>query len=135
LGNSIRIHAPGDLRLGRKDDEMIRQLKKRYSRKASKALAQATELLNGEPLEVGAFVEALNFSADRAGLLACGDSARSLGMLVRDQSRATSPPDPEDHSVTRIASSRADIKELMQFALSDDHFRLREELELRVGRG
>jgi hypothetical protein len=37
--------------------------------------------------------------------------------------------------VTQIANSRADIKELIQFAVSDDHFRLREELELRIGSG
>ena len=123
LGNSIRIHAAADTRLGQPDEQASKQLRKRYSRKALKALALATETLSDGPIPLDVVLQGLAYSGDRAGLLVSGDVASCLAFMVRESTG------PWMGSGSEI---RPDLRELMQFAISDDFFRLRADLGLSV---
>ena len=123
LGNSIRIHAPADQRLGQPDEQATKQLRKRYSRKALKALGLAVETLGDGPIQLDLVLQGLAYSEDRAGLLLSGDVASGLSLMVRE---STGP------SAGNGSEIRPDLRELMQFAISDDFFRLRADLGLSV---
>ncbi len=129
VGNSIRIHAPTDERLGRPNEEASKQLRKRYSRKALKALALATEVLGTAPIRLDLLLQGLAYSADRAGLLLSGDVASCLSLAVRE---SAIPSAFKDDPSAKNVEVRADLRELMQFAISDDFFRLRADLGLSI---
>src|SRR5258707_532898 len=129
VGNSIRIHAPTDERLGRPNEEASKQLRKRYSRKALKALALATEVLGTAPIRLDLLLQGLAYSADRAGLLLSGDVANCLSLAVRE---SAIPSAFKDDPSAKNVEVRADLRELMQFAISDDFFRLRADLGLSI---
>ncbi|HZN92897.1 MAG TPA: tetratricopeptide repeat protein, partial [Myxococcales bacterium] len=131
LGNSVRIHSPGFNGLGRRNEEMVKTLKKAYSRKALKALeAPAGALAGASRLDLEETVHALRQSADRAGMVMCGDPSVGLGVLLR-----------EDSSFSRVESTdmllqalraRDDLRNLLAFSLSDDYFRLRTRVGLSI---
>jgi cellulose synthase operon protein C len=133
FGNSIRIHAPQFTALGRKNDEMTKQLRKAYSRKALKALeAPALALADSTKVNVQGLVQALSLSADRAGMLMCGDVAVGLGLVLReDPAMAGSRVDSAD-PVFAALKQRDDLRDLLAFTLSDDYFRLRQRLKLAL---
>jgi hypothetical protein len=132
LGNSIRIHLPNDERLGHKNEQMSKQLRKQYSRKALKALELAIDLLGNRPIDLEETVRGIGYSSDRTGLLLSGDVAVSLSMVVREASVALPARAADEDSLTKIAKLRPDLRELMGFAISEDLLRLRTELGLSI---
>ncbi len=133
FGNSIRIFSPQFLPLGRKNEEMTKQLRKLYSRKALKALEPPAQALGGATkLDLQGMVDALSLSSDRAGLLMCGDVAVGLGLVLReDPSMANSKVESSD-PVFQALKERGDLRDLLIFSLSDDYFRLRQRLGLAL---
>lgn len=134
FGNSVRIHFPQYEGLGRRNDDHSKALRKAYSRKSIKLLEEpAGAVARGESADVNATVEALAFSADRAGLLFGADIALGLGLLVKEEL----PPGTQRAETTDAIFSqlgqRRDLRELVQFAVSDDFFRLRQRLGLSLG--
>jgi hypothetical protein len=131
FGNSIRISAPQFAALGRKNDDMVKQLRKAYSRKALKLLEAPAQAIKDEPrVELKQMTEGLALSADRAGMLMCGDIAVGLGLVLReDPSLVNSKVDTAD-PVIQALRQRSDLRDLMGFSLSDDFFRLRQRLSL-----
>jgi hypothetical protein len=124
LGNSVRIHAGGFSGLGRKNDESVKQLRKVYSRKALKALeAPAAALAQTQRLDLEETIAGLRASADRAGLLICGDPAAGLNVVLREDSNQSRVEIAD--SVVSAVKSRGDLRALLSFALSDEFFRLR----------
>lgn len=128
LGNSVRIHQPGFVGLGKKNDEMSKALRKAYSRKALRALEEpAAQIAATRDFALAPFLEGLSLSGDRAGLALSGDIASSLATMLKDDNQnATRPETPE--AVRAVVAQRHDLRELMTFALSDDFFRLRQRL-------
>lgn len=129
FGNSIRIHAQQFAALGRKNDEQIKQLRKAFSRKALKALeSPAFSLGATQEVDLKPMTEGLNLSADRAGMLMCGDIAVGLGLVLReDPSMASTKVDTTDPMMQAL-KQREDLQDLLAFSLSDDFFRLRQRL-------
>ncbi len=85
FGNSVRIHAPQFTALGRKSDDMVKQLRKAYSRKALKALEAPAMALGADPkADLKKLSGGLSLSADRAGMLMCGDISVGLGLVLRE---------------------------------------------------
>jgi hypothetical protein len=129
IGNSIRIVDPEFEKLGRRNDEASRQLRKAYSRKTLKALElPALEFSALRDVALVELLEGLSLAADRAGLLVCADVAAGLNMLMRQDPNysalRTDTPDPYLSAV----KERHDVRELLDFALSDDFFKLRQKL-------
>ncbi|MBI3183805.1 MAG: tetratricopeptide repeat protein [Myxococcales bacterium] len=131
LGNSVRIFHPEFALLGQRSDETSKQLRKAYSRKALKALeAPATTAAAAHALDVQGTVEALSLSANRAGLLLCGDVAAGLNMLLRDDPNFSSIRGEGADLAAEALRRRPDVRELFAFGLSDDFFRLRQKVGL-----
>ncbi len=129
FGNSIRIYAPSFSGLGRPNEESIKQLKRAYSRKALKALEPpALEILTASRLDLQSTVDAFGFSAERAGLLMCGDVAVGLSMVLREDPNFSGVRVEGSDPVLQALRERLDLRELMTYALSDDFFRLRQRL-------
>jgi len=133
LGNSIRIFAPQFSALGKRNEEMVKQLRKAYSRKALKMLEPpALALGDSTKVDTHTLVEGLSLSADRAGMLVCGDVAVGLGVVLReDPSMANSKVDAADPTFAAV-KQREDLRDLLVFSLSDEFFRLRQRLGLAL---
>jgi hypothetical protein len=131
IGNSIRIHAPQFTALGRRNDESVKQLRKAYSRRALKALeTPAVALANVQKLELGMWLDALDYSADRAGMLVCGDVAVGLGMVLREDPNFAGARLDGAEPVLQAVRDGERLRTLLAFAFTDDFFRLRQRLGL-----
>jgi tetratricopeptide (TPR) repeat protein len=129
IGNSVRIHAPNFTSLGRKNDEMTKQLRKAYSRKALKALeAPANALAGARQIDLGRVLGAVNLSGDRAGLLLSGDPSVALSVVMRDDAAFAKLENAE--GLAQALRGREDLKALLSFALSEEFFKLRQKAAL-----
>lgn len=130
FGNSIRIHQPDWQGLGRKSEEHSKALRKAYSRRAIKTLEQPASAAASDPrLDLPGTLEGLAFSADRAGLVLAADVAAGIGVLLKDE--GVNRPETAEISAA-AARERKDVRELINFALSDDYFRLRQKVGLSL---
>ncbi|HET9449646.1 MAG TPA: tetratricopeptide repeat protein, partial [Aggregicoccus sp.] len=133
LGSAVRIHVPDYSGLGRRNDELTKQLRKACSRKTLKALeAPAHALADAGALELQPVLDALTYSADRAGLLLCGDVSVALGMVLREDPNVSTVRLEGADPVRAAVRERADLGALLDFALSEDFFRLRQKLGLAL---
>ncbi|MHB8875350.1 MAG: hypothetical protein ACYC8T_16820 [Myxococcaceae bacterium] len=134
FGNSVRIHQPDYAGLGARNDDASKRLRKAYSYGAVKAIkVAALAIAQGKPRDLALTIEALGWSADRAGLIACGDVAIALGMLLRDDPNISDVGTAGATPGVGLLARRRDVLELLAFAVSDDCFRLRGKLGLAVG--
>jgi tetratricopeptide (TPR) repeat protein len=133
LGGAIRIAVPEFALLGKPDPELTRRLRKAMSGRAVRALeALAPELSGQRTLHLTAWLRGALASADRAGALLCGDAGIALQVLLRDEARAPLKLD-SPAAVADAVRGRREIAELLDFAVSDEYFRLRSKLRLAVG--
>jgi len=130
LGNAIRIHRADHKGLGTRDDEGIKRLSKSLGRKGRKALeAPVQAFLEGsEALSVGSFLHLARRAADRAGLVLCGDLPAALNFLLRDEQQRRRLDSQE--AVADAIEGRDDVAELLEYAVSEEHFELRRTLRL-----
>ena len=134
IGNAVRVVAPDFNRLGKPDPDLTKRLKKAMSGKAIKALEQiAPELASAKTLDLGAWLAASGWSADRAGLLLCGDIASALQVLLREDPSLTNVRLDSSEQILTALRKRRDMFELMAYVTSDDHFKLRTRLHLALG--
>jgi cellulose synthase operon protein C len=78
-------------------------------------------------------VQAIQFTADRAGLLYSGDIPGALNQLIREDPAQANAKLDSFEAVRAAAVNRPDVRELMSFAINDDFFRLRTKLKLGLG--
>jgi hypothetical protein len=131
LGASVRIHSPNFNGLGRRNEELVKALRKAYSRKAIKALeSPAAALAGATRLDLEEIMQGLRLSADRAGLLMCGDPTVGLGVVLREDA-AFSRVETMD-PVLQALRAKDDLRQLVSFALTDEYFRLRTRIGLAL---
>ncbi len=134
LGNSVRIHEPNWPGLGRRNEELSKNLRKTYSRKALKQLEEPSSAMSSvSTVAIEPFVQGLMFSMDRAGLVACADVAAGLTLLLREEGSPNASKLDTTEAITQAVQQRADLRELMGFSLSDDFFRLRQRVGVSLG--
>lgn len=134
VGNSIRIHQQGYEGFGRRSEEQSKQLRRAYSRKSLKLLEEPADAMMSAPrTQLEAVVQALAFSADRAGLVCCADLNAGLGVMLREEAPANAPRAETPEAVAQAVNQRPDLRELLIFAISDDFFRLRQRLGVALG--
>ena len=134
LGNSIRAVSPGYDGLGQDDPAEIKALRKAYSRKAIKALetpASNLSMVSG-PLSAERMMQGFSYSSDRAGLLICGDVLAGLNMRWREDESGVPLPESKLDVKGPNLQDRASLREMIDFILSEDFFKLRERLRLAV---
>ncbi|RKH44725.1 tetratricopeptide repeat protein [Corallococcus sicarius] len=133
FGSAVRIHVSQFNGLGRRNDDVSKQLKKAFSRKALKASEVPAQMLADQPkLDVGTVVDALGYSADRAGLLVCGDPSVGLTMLLREDPNIPANRQEGTEPVLQAVRERADLRALLTWLLTDDFFRLRQRIGLAL---
>jgi hypothetical protein len=111
------------------DDDMARQVAKGLNRRSRKALEPAARaLLAAIPPDPTEFGTAAARTADRLGLLLCGDVPTAMETLLRDG--RDRPPDRA--AAISAASARPDVRALLAFAASDLHFALRQRLRVAI---
>lgn len=133
FGSSLRIFTPQLEWLGRRNEDLVKQLKRTYSRKAMKALEPVAQIVaSGPRLDLISFLNALGYSADRAGLLMGVDVSVGLSVLLREDPLLANTRLESPEPILREVREREDIRELMLFALSDDFFRLRQKLGISL---
>ncbi|MBJ6762854.1 tetratricopeptide repeat protein [Myxococcaceae bacterium JPH2] len=131
FGSAIRVHAPQFSALGRKNDELVKQLRKAFSRKAIKALEGPAQSLGDAPrVDLRPVVDALGFSADRAGLLMCGDASVALTLVLREDPNFAGTRQDSTEPLIQAVREREDLRTLLGWVLTDDFFRLRQRLGL-----
>jgi hypothetical protein len=134
IGNAVRVVMPDFNRLGKADPDMTKRLRKAMSGKAIKALeCVAQELAGAKTLDIGAWLQASTWSADRAGLLLSGDIASALNVLLREDPATTSIRLDSTEQILGALRKRRDMYEMFSYVTSDDHFKLRTRLRLALG--
>jgi cellulose synthase operon protein C len=129
IGNSVRIHQPSFVGSKRLSDEQSKLLRRAYSRKALKALEEpALQMLSAMPLQIDSFASDVELSSDRAGLVAAGDPAAALSMLLKEDVRAHSAKAEGIDGITKAVQERPEMKQAVTYCLSDEFFRLRQRI-------
>jgi tetratricopeptide (TPR) repeat protein len=130
IGAAIRMFAPQFQLLGAPKEELARQLARSCSRRSRKALAAAVQGIGEHStLELEPWIAALTYSADRAGLVACGDVGPALSVALDEEETDGEWTAAEVASAVR---QRPRLEQLLTFALSDAHFQLREKLGIAI---
>lgn len=133
FGNSVRIYAPQFTALGRNNEEMVKQYRRAYSRKALKALEPAAlELGPVSKVDLEPVLEGLSYSADRAGVLMCGDVSVGLTMVLREDPHFATARIDNAEPLLQALRERADLQQVLSYILTDDFLRLRQRLGLSV---
>ncbi len=132
LGSSVRIHVADYAGLGKRNEELSKQLRKAYSRKALKALEEPSAALASlqAPPNVDLTLQGLTFTSDRAGLLVSADPSAGLGLCLREDPAARVD---SSEAIVAAVHHRPDLRELVAFSISDDFFRLRQRIGLSLG--
>ena len=131
IAAAISIFAPNFQLLGPPREELAKQLARNCSRKARKALEAAVQGIGAQfTVELDRWVEGLTCSADRAGLLLSGDIHGALNLVLNEE--ATSSFERTPLEPIPALRRRPRLEQLVAFVLSDEHFRLREQLGIAV---
>jgi tetratricopeptide (TPR) repeat protein len=111
------------------DDAGARRLAKALGRRGRRAIEEAARsLASAPPPDLAAWRVAAAATADRAGLLLCGDVSTALALLLR---RGAARP-PEGAAALAAAADRPDVLALLAFAASEAHFALRQRLRVAI---
>lgn len=127
IAAAIRVVVPGHAPAGPPDDGRVRALAKRLTRRARRALeGPARALAAGGALpDQAAWRAAAAATADRAGLVLCGDLPAAAAVLARE-----GPPPPQGPGAA--AAARPDVIALAAFASTEEHFALRQRLRVAI---
>ncbi|WP_395857165.1 Adventurous gliding motility protein K [Cystobacter fuscus] len=133
FGNSVRIFAPQFTALGRNNEELVKQYRRAYSRKALKALEPAAlELGPQSKVELPPMLEGLALSADRAGALLCGDVSVGLSLVLKEDPNFANSRLDHTEPLLQALRERLDLQQLLSYVLGDDFLRLRQRLGLSL---
>ncbi len=129
LAAAVRQVVPGYDGTGRPSDTLVKAVGRALPRRLRKALDEpARALALAGPQDVAAWQTALAATADRVGLLFAADVPSALALLLREGGALAA-------SAAEVASdvrARADLRQLLSFTASEEHFRLRQRLRLAI---
>ncbi|HVR64296.1 MAG TPA: tetratricopeptide repeat protein [Polyangia bacterium] len=127
--HSRRPPSPGDAA-----GEQMQKLKRSVPYKTSKRLVELFGALGStawSSVEWRALVQETGY---RAGLAVCGDLKTAVRVVLRerDGGAGSDKGDPDAAEIRRLAGSHAPLRALLQYAISEDYFHLREKLGTAV---
>lgn len=109
------------------DAGLVRRIAKVLSRRDRRALeGPAAALASMGSPDMEAWAAAAAATADRTGLVLCGDVPSAVALLLRD-GRAS-----QQESGPAAARDRPDVLSLLAFATTDEHFLLRQKLRVAI---
>jgi tetratricopeptide (TPR) repeat protein len=116
--------------LGGGEDELVQQVARGLGRRSRRALEEpARALLSARPRpDPDAWRAAAARTADRTGLVLCGDVVTAIDLLLRDAAGRA----PERGEALAAAARHPDVRALLAFAASDAHFALRQRLRIAI---
>jgi lipopolysaccharide biosynthesis regulator YciM len=126
---AVRLVVPTYALLGTPREDLARRLEKAVPRKVRKAMEEpARALAFLPPPDLAAWRAAAAATADRAGLVLCGEVPTALDLMLRDDSGRK--PAPGD----RISALRArpEAMALLAFAAGEAHLALRQRLRVAI---
>jgi cellulose synthase operon protein C len=114
---------------GRPAEELVKSLGRLLGRRARKALEPVVRsLVAGPPPDLAAWREAAATTADRAGLVLCGDVPTAVRVLASDR-LGTTLDGPE---LVAAVWEHPQALALLAFAASEAHFTLRQKLRVAI---
>jgi hypothetical protein len=131
IAAAVRQVDPSWSGTGDPDEDLVRAAARALPRRLRRRLADVTAHLGVRAPDLLAWYAALSGTADRAGLVLCGDVAAALSVALRDGGPA--PPHPESgEEIRQAVRARPDLQALLRFAASEEHFRLRQRLRTAI---
>jgi len=131
LAAAVRQVDPSWAGTGEPGERLVGQVARVIPRRLRRPLEELAPLLVGTRPDLLAWYAGMSSSANRTGLLLAGDVAAALLVAMRDG--APPPPRPEGAAAVQEAvRARPDLRALLAFAASEDHFRLRQRLRLAI---
>jgi len=120
---------PGWKGAGQPSDELVRRVGKVLTRKARKAIEEPARALAATrgAHDLAAFRVAAASTADRTGLVLCGDVPTAMALLVREPGARVA-----GEEIVAEASRREETRALLAFAAEEAHFTLRQKLRVAV---
>jgi hypothetical protein len=114
-------------------EALAKRVQKLVGKKALRALGPYALEVAGTGFAPAAWAAAFEATAVRAGLVACGDPTAAIETALRLDGTWDVPEPPKNPAELRerIRES-ARCKEILTFAVSEDHFALRQQLGLSV---
>ena len=120
--------------LGMLTPEQAQKLKKNVPYKVSKQLVELFGALGTTSWSSLRWRAVVHHVGNRTGLVLCGDLKTATSIVVRESGTLTNGNSPSADDVRRLASSYEPLRELLRFALSEDHFLLREKVGTAIGK-
>jgi tetratricopeptide (TPR) repeat protein len=126
---AVRQVEPGWAGAGQPSEDLVRRVGRALSRKARKALeGPARALARGRgAIDLAALRVAASSTADRAGLVLCGDVPTAIALLVREPGARAAGDE-----IVAEARGREETRALLSFATDEAHFQLRQRLRVAV---
>jgi hypothetical protein len=108
--------------------EQAAKLKKNVPYKVSKQLVELFGALGTTSWSSLRWRAVVHHVGNRTGLVLCGDLKTAAAIVVKESAAFTNGDKPTPDDVRRLASSYEPLRELLRFAVSEDHFLLREKV-------
>ncbi len=95
-------------------------------------LVDRLELGPQAKVELEPALAGMAFSADRAGVLMCGDVSMGLTMVLREDPNFATARLDNAEPLLQALRERADLQQILTYVLSDDFLRLRQRVALAL---
>ena len=129
IAAAVRLVVPDYAGTGRPPDALVKTVGRALPRKVRRALdGPARALAQAGRQDVAAWQAALAATADRAGLLFATDVPAALALALRSEGARA----PAASDVAAAVRARPDLQQLLIFAASEEHLRLRQRLKLAI---
>jgi tetratricopeptide (TPR) repeat protein len=114
--------------------EQAAKLKKNVPYKVSKQLVELFGALGTTSWSSLRWRTVVHHVGNRTGLVLCGDLKTAADIIVKESGTSSNGEAPTPEDVRRLATSYEPLRELLRFAVSEDHFLLREKLGTAIAK-
>jgi tetratricopeptide (TPR) repeat protein len=114
--------------------EQAARLKKNVPYKVSKQLVELFGALGSTSWSSLRWRAVVHHVGNRTGLVLCGDLKTAAGIVVKESAAFPNGDAPSAEDVRRLATSYEPLRELLRFAVSEDHFLLREKVGTAIAK-
>ncbi len=129
LAATLRQFVPADETLGTAREAVVKAVGRALPRKVRKALEEPVRaVIAWGPLDLEVWQAALAATANRAGLILAADVPAALKVVLRE----AGPKLSGAAEVAAAVGARSDLRDLLVFAGSGEHLRLRDRLGLAL---
>jgi hypothetical protein len=115
--------------------EQAARLKKNVPYKVSKQLVELFGALGTTSWSSLRWRAVVHHVGNRTGLVLCGDLKTAAAIVVKESAAFTNGDVPSSEDVRKLATSYEPLRELLRFAVSEDHFLLREKVGTAIREG